>query len=169
MDEFKDTKAPFVQFSLRFMVIALLLFAAFWGVAVTVYVKLSMHEQLKQALIDRKKVECLVLLYLENHPGEWPRSWDDLWNNHPKYHPGQFTPSAITDMIAFDKNLEKHVFVDFNLTLEEVANQTPSNFTAIQTANPNWRDQQPEFIDEFLRYVRASQKKSHEPPGPEPQ
>ena len=73
---------------------------------------------------------CLIIeeYITQNNSHQWPRSWDDLADIVHTEH----QPTWPNDREFYELN----VAIDFNATLEEVAQMTPEDFSAIKPVGP---------------------------------
>jgi hypothetical protein len=111
-----------------FKIVELLVAACiFFAIAVGIYVaKTSTDaEYTLQAFLTTLEV---VEEYLREHPGEWPRSWDDLAK--------QIAAKDHMNMTIAD--YQERIQIDFSLTRAQVANMSSDHFTAITQRSPNF-------------------------------
>ncbi len=102
---------------------------------------------------EDRRLSCVIaaadaveLFVRESDPPRWPGSWDELGSTHPQETGAVLGPR--------DRELiEANVIIDFTLTLEEVAAQTPDEFTAIQ---PNGGVHSPWNPERLLDAVREA-------------
>jgi hypothetical protein len=67
--------------------------------------------------------------YVKQHPGEWPKSWDELLSG---------TTSHGSDQWPSIEDIKHRVIVDFAAKSSEIIQQDHANFTAITQSEPNY-------------------------------
>ncbi len=144
-----EKKPALFQISLKFMVIMTLFSSLMLGLVVAFYLSRVAEQERQRERIDVGSAELLVMHFVQGHPGQWPRSWEELWNDNKTY------PQSIA--VAYDLSLERNVLIDFKLTLDDAAKQGLSNFTAIRHSNPKWQTSDLEYTEVFIDAIREVQ------------
>lgn len=76
------------------------------------------------AQVMRQNAIFLVESYIDKSGGQWPSKWDDLIIAD--------TPLPLDVNPQLIGNIQKHVEIDFHVTVCDVAKQSPTEFTAIR-------------------------------------
>ncbi len=101
-------------------VVALIAIGGLGWVAVTIQQALT----ITHAQVMRQNAIFLVDSYIDKSAGRWPSKWDDLLTANTPL-PFDVSPQLVAD-------IKKHVEIDFQVTVCEVAKQSPTEFTAIK-------------------------------------
>ena len=118
--------SPRFQFSLRGILAITLLLGILLGLEVNIQLndeRTSRDARLIYEPDYRETVFEAIALYIQFYPGEWPKSFDELCKK------GFLECNNLPEIM-------KSVSVNFTLTLQDVAAQDPSKFTAIKGASP---------------------------------
>ena len=134
---------PF-QFSLRAAIVMTLVAGVLLGSIIGV---VSFFDNIKRAefnLHAMRETLQIVEQHIEKHPGEWPRSWEEL----------DETAASSGLKWRFPLNeMKERVEIDFNARLEDLARQDDETFKAIRPIGPCYvHAEQVRFL---LRTIRA--------------
>ncbi len=91
----------------------------------------------------------VVGVYVTQHHGHWPRHWNDLYSTLPSRSHGIW--NWPTDAAA----LRKRIIVDFSVSCEDVAEQTPATFSAVRQTSPNYADN-PNSVERLIQVCRQA-------------
>lgn len=97
----------------------------------------------------------ILKVYLHEHPGMWPTTWEDL---------ACLTPKEKNSVFEWPDDLPKiqrRIRIDFGLTLGQVSEMDVSNFSAVQQIGPNYGPHESR-IREILLAVRQDDRQSND-------
>lgn len=114
---------------IAFIAFALLVVGGFWRLIDIV------HTSLEAEYTELAYCGVLEALesYVSNHPGEWPKNWEELAAESHEVHGNFELPDNLSDT-------KRRVFVDFDLTTEDVSKMAVEGFPAVRPCGPNYGD-----------------------------
>jgi hypothetical protein len=91
------------------------------GISASLHAEMGLHA-------TRQTIET-VEVYVKNHNGQWPRSWNDLEQSR----------SAVAEVYRWTggrEHVNEFVFIDFDADANRLAKQTDDEFDAIRPVGP---------------------------------
>jgi hypothetical protein len=77
-------------------------------------------------------VSDLLIVYVNEHSGHWPKRWNDLTQVRPSRHNPAFDwPNDLSE-------IQSRIHVDFSVTTAQVAVMSPDNFSALTPIGPSY-------------------------------
>jgi hypothetical protein len=131
-------------------IIAIAFLAAFVSLAVVTYRAVS--RSIDAETTHQAYTRTLQALTAYVHDvGRWPSSWNELAEIDLKRPDGGDLGSH-----EYLKKVESRVHIDFKLMLNEIADMTPENFSAVTAVFPNYGPDEPGIV-RLLQTIRTSQ------------
>ena len=139
---------PIKQWQKWSIVVVLLLVVV--GAVVTFYTVVSTSLEAEVNLHAHLLTLSLVEQFCLAHPGEWPKSWQDLHDIQPR-HTGPWSwPKDETE-------IQSRIQVDFSMSQAELSKLDAEHFTAIVPKGPYYEVHSFQ-IEPLLKVVRENQK-----------
>jgi hypothetical protein len=114
-----------------------------------VYVIASSGSRAEHALHATRLAIIVVEKYVQEQRG-WPKSWTDLESISA-------SNGAMYSWPDDSAEIRRYVQIDFDLTLEQVANERPDQFNAIRPKVPAYQAYR-EYVASLLKTVRTAAK-----------
>lgn len=147
----------------RHLLILIVCFVAFILCVVLLFIAAGIHKSLEaeETLHAYDMVIQVVEQSVLQHSGQWPHSWQELEAIH------QIEPSAGWKWPDDRAKIADRVRVDFTLSSQQVADMSPTSFSAIVQSGPCFPPE--EFrIAALIETVRKSLAESPHPDGAKP-